>query len=217
MSHEYVIKRGEHLAKIATDHGLSSYRATIWDAPQNAALKQKRKNPHVLNPGDSVHIPDRQIQQFSAATEVRHRFRVKRERLWLRVALEDFLGKPLAGAKCELTLDGKPIELVADGGGRIETEIPPTAQDAVLVVKDAASPLKDKRLLLRIGDLTPVEEPSGQRARLSNLGYFLGLLDDPDPRLLQSAIEEFQCDFGLTVDGKCGAKTQAKLKQVHGC
>ena len=32
-----------------------------------------------------------------------------------------------------------------------------------------------------------------------------------------SAIEEFQCDHGLVVDGKCGPATQAKLKQVHGC
>jgi hypothetical protein len=217
MSKDHVVKPGEHLAKIASDHGFSSYRATIWDAPANAALKQKRKNPHVLNPGDSVHIPDRQLQQLPAATAARHRFCLKREKLRLRVALADFLGKPLAGAKCELTLDGKPLALVADGSGRIETDIPQTAQDAVLVVKDAASPLKDKRLLLRIGDLTPVEEPSGQRARLSNLGYFLGALDDPDPQLLQSAIEEFQCDCGLTVDGKCGPQTQTKLKQVHGC
>ena len=32
-----------------------------------------------------------------------------------------------------------------------------------------------------------------------------------------SAVEEFQCDHGLGVDGKCGPATQAKLKQVHGC
>jgi len=33
----------------------------------------------------------------------------------------------------------------------------------------------------------------------------------------RSAVEEFQCDQGLTVDGICGPLTQAKLKQVHGC
>jgi len=31
-----------------------------------------------------------------------------------------------------------------------------------------------------------------------------------------SAVEEFQCDNGLTVDGDCGPNTQAKLKEVHG-
>jgi hypothetical protein len=35
--------------------------------------------------------------------------------------------------------------------------------------------------------------------------------------LFLSAVEEFQCDHGLGVDGKCGPATQAKLKQIHGC
>jgi N-acetylmuramoyl-L-alanine amidase len=70
---------------------------------------------------------------------------------------------------------------------------------------------------LHIGELDPVDTFSGQQARLNNLGYFPGSSDqDDDPQFL-SAAEEFQCDHGLTVDGKIGPKTQAKLKQVHGC
>ena len=43
---------------------------------------------------------------------------------------------------------------------------------------------------------------------------------------LESAIEEFQCDFmgnndlatiQQVVDGICGPKTQAKLLEIHGC
>jgi hypothetical protein len=33
----------------------------------------------------------------------------------------------------------------------------------------------------------------------------------------RSAVEEFQCNHGLSVDGKCGPITQAKLKSVYGC
>ena len=44
-----------------------------------------------------------------------------------------------------------------------------------------------------------------------------GPIDTVDEKLLASAVEEFQCDHGLTVDGKCGSLTQAKLKKVHGC
>ena len=69
----------------------------------------------------------------------------------------------------------------------------------------------------RIGHLDPVEEPSGQMARLTNLGYYLGPEGEIDAHQLRSAIEEFQCDHSLPVDGKCGSQTQAKLKQVHGC
>ena len=70
-------------------------------------------------------------------------------------------------------------------------------------------------LPIKIGYLDPVEEVSGQIGRLDNLGYFPG--DGTDEDQFKSAIEEFQCDNGLTVDGDCGPGTQAKLKEIHGC
>jgi peptidoglycan hydrolase-like protein with peptidoglycan-binding domain len=42
-------------------------------------------------------------------------------------------------------------------------------------------------------------------------------LDEEDEARFKSAVEEFQCDHGLAVDGKCGPKTQAKLEEIHGC
>ena len=77
----------------------------------------------------------------------------------------------------------------------------------------------------------PAAAPSGQMARLNNLGYFAGKLttgdlmdqkkDIPDPESakFKSAVEEFQCDHMPpgSVDGKCGPQTQAKLEKVHGC
>jgi len=48
-------------------------------------------------------------------------------------------------------------------------------------------------------------------------GYYLGRLDVDNPAKFRSAVEEFQCDHDLTVDGDCGPQTQAKLKQVYGC
>jgi peptidoglycan hydrolase-like protein with peptidoglycan-binding domain len=58
---------------------------------------------------------------------------------------------------------------------------------------------------------------AGQQARLSNLGYFTGDIDGTDGPEFQMAVEEFQCEQKLTVDGICGPKTQAKLKEVYGC
>jgi peptidoglycan hydrolase-like protein with peptidoglycan-binding domain len=71
-----------------------------------------------------------------------------------------------------------------------------------------------------------VDEVSGQIGRLNNLGYDAGELDSPvaSPEQerhrsehFRSAVEEFQCDHGLLVDGICGARTQAKLEEIHGC
>jgi peptidoglycan hydrolase-like protein with peptidoglycan-binding domain len=70
---------------------------------------------------------------------------------------------------------------------------------------------------LLVGDLDPVEEVSGQLARLQNLGYYAGKIGGGDAMAVRSAIEEFQCDNKLTVDGICGPETQARLIAVHGC
>src|SRR5262249_8508870 len=96
-----------------------------------------------------------------------------------------------------------------------------TAERASLIIKDPQTPLDDVVIPIKVGHLDPVEEVSGQQARLNNLGYFAGPLEgkteEENQALFLSAIEEFQCDHGLRVDGICGPQTQAKLKEVHGC
>ena len=69
---------------------------------------------------------------------------------------------------------------------------------------------------LKIGHLDPVEHSSGQVGRLANLAYYRLPVEPVDKAEFLSAVEEFQCEQGLTVDGICGSATQAKLKQVHG-
>lgn len=54
---------------------------------------------------------------------------------------------------------------------------------------------------------------SGQSGRLTNLGYFSGDVNQPEPADFKSAVEEFQCDHGLAVDGICGPITQASLRR----
>jgi peptidoglycan hydrolase-like protein with peptidoglycan-binding domain len=70
---------------------------------------------------------------------------------------------------------------------------------------------------LKVGDLDPVVEVPGQIERLNNLGYFAGVVGKNDDTAFHSAVEEFQCDFGLKVDAICGPKTRAKLQEIHGC
>jgi len=213
---QYSVKQGDYLTKIAKENGFVDYH-TIWDHPNNQQLKQKRKNPNVLAPGDELFIPDKAGKEESAATDRRHKYKVKTEKNMLRIVLEDIYGNPVANAKCQLQVEGKVFEVVSDGDGKIEHEIPLTAQNAELVVTEENKALTNVKLSVQIGHLDPVEIESGQKARLSNLGYYLGRLDVDNPAKFRSAVEEFQCDHDLTVDGDCGPQTQAKLKQVHGC
>lgn len=211
----YTVKQGDHLSKIAQKHGFADYR-TIWDHPNNAELKKKRQNPHILSPGDKIFIPVKEVKEESGATGQRHRFKWHGHQLKLRLRLLDFDNQPLANTKCDLHIEGKTHELTTDGDGRIEENIPTTAEDAVLMFNDPLVPF-DLSTTIKIGHLDPIEEVSGQKARLSNLGYFYSRDDGRDEERFNYAVQEFQCDHNLTVDGICGTATQAKLKQVYGC
>jgi len=211
----YTVVQGDHLSKIAKENGFPDYHI-IWDHPNNADLKNKRKNPNVLFPGDQVFVPDMEEKQESGSTEKRHTFVVKREPLKLRLVLEDSDKKPIANAQYALLVEGTVTQNVTDSRGHIEQEIPQDAQEATLVLRGEGIPFTDVPISIKIGHLDPVEEVSGQVARLNNLGYSAGEGDENDDAF-KSAVGNFQRDHGLTVDGKCGPLTQAKLKKVHGC
>jgi N-acetylmuramoyl-L-alanine amidase len=216
MPEYYTVLQGDHLSKIAKDNGFTDY-AVIWDHPNNANLKNHRKNPNVLLPGDEVFIPDIEQKQESGATDRKHTFVVDKKTLKLRLVLEDIYEKPIAGAQCALLVDGQVFQLTTDGNGKLEQEIPLDAKEGTLTIRGDQTPFADDVIPIKIGHLDPIDEPSGQIARLNNLGYSAGKVDGSDDDAFESAIEEFQCDHLLKVDGDCGPQTQAKLKQVHGC
>lgn len=215
MAKYHTVKQGEHLSKIALQYGFPDYRK-IWDHPENAPLKQKRQNPNVLFPGDRLYIPDKQEKIESGATGQRHRFRLTLQPLKLRIVVKDLNDQPVTNTSCQLHIEGEIYKLTTDSQGLIEQEIPRIAERGKLTIQDPENAM-DMEVPIQIGHLDPVEEVSGQVARLNNLGYKAGKLESPDPEQLRSAIEEFQCDHGLAVDGICGPQTQAKLKEIHGC
>jgi Putative peptidoglycan binding domain len=218
MAVTYTVLQGDHISKIAKAFGFSDYQ-TIWNDPHNAELKQTRQNPNVLLPGDSIYIPDRQLREESRSTDQRHSFVKKISKLRLRVTLVDQYEKPISNAACTLVLGAQSRQITSDASGQIDEDIEPDVHDAILVIQDQKpqTPFNNVQLPLKIGDLDPVTAISGQAARLTNMGYFDGDVDQPDPKAFKSAVEEFQCDYGLIVDGICGPKTQATLKKVHGC
>jgi hypothetical protein len=212
----YKVKQGDHLSGIAKALGFSDYE-TIWDDPNNADLKAQRVNPNVLYPGDMLYIPDKDPVEYPRPTDLRHKFVRRKPDLKLVLVLTDAYEKPVANASVTLQVGGDKYDLTTDANGKLEQEIKPDAHDGYLIIKDPQTPFQDDTIPIKIGDLDPVDQVSGQQARLNNLGYFAGAVGGNDDAALESAIEEFQCDNNLTVDGKCGPQTQAKLKEVHGC
>ena len=216
MSSYHTVEQGEYLSSIAAEYGFADY-TVIWNHADNAQLKALRKNPNVLLPGDSLFIPDKEQKLENGATSKRHTFEVNNNSLMLRLTLEDAFEKPIASAPCTLSLDQQTLTVNTSGQGKLEEPIPHDAQKGTLVIASDQTPFQDDPLVFRIGHLDPVDSMSGQRARLNNLGYLAGSSDDPQAKAFLSAVEEFQCDHGLTVDGSPGPGTQAKLLQIHGC
>ncbi len=219
MGQYYAVKQGEYLSMLAERYGFASYK-TIWNDPKNAELKKKRGNPNVLFPGDQLFIPSPEPESKQCPTDLRHRFLFQGEWLKLKLVLENPRSKAIAHTECLLQIDGQSFQLSTDSQGRIEQKIPRLARRGQIIIKKTKDHIKDLVIEFKIGHLDPVEEKSGQLGRLANLGYYRGSLNGngngANDREFSSALEEFQCDFGLKVDGVCGKNTQAKLVEVHG-
>ena len=54
------------------------YWQTLWNLPENAALKTLRKNQNVLMAGDTLHIPDLTVKQETRPTDAGPQIRAER-------------------------------------------------------------------------------------------------------------------------------------------
>ena len=219
MSKIHIVRQGEYLSGIAEEYGFRTHK-TIWDDPANAELREERKNPNVLFPGDSLVIPDKEQKYENRGTGARHSFQLLGEELRLRVVVKNESGEAVANADYKLVVESDTATKKTNGSGQLDELIPRRAQQGQLIVKSDTFAV-DLNLSVAIGHLDPVDKVTGQIGRLNNLGYEAGDVQEPATddakEQFRSAVEEFQCNENLTVDGKCGPKTQTKLKEVHGC
>lgn len=203
----HVIEPGDTVARLAAAHGFCDPRI-VWDAPENAELRMRRK-PDILAPGDELYVPPNELRTVSVATGRRHTLRIARCTIRLRVALRDVAGQPRPGVPAVLEVDGRREDLTADDDGVVQMEIPATAREAVLTVDGQEHSLE-------IGKLAPIASDEGVASRLRNLGYLVDDLGDED-EALRFAVELFQVDHGLGVDGSDLDSIRETLEEVHGC
>jgi hypothetical protein len=218
----HVTKQGEYLSSIADQYGFSDYEE-IWNHPANADLKSKRQNPNVLLPGDRLFIPEIDIAEYDRPVDLCHKFKLSATILRLRVQLQRAFAPPIASNPCPMKIDDRLFaDTATDANGLVEHTIKPSTEQGSLTIKNFVQGIRkekcaDKIVHLKIGCLDPIDSISGQQGRLINLGYYRGSLDANNPLEMRSAVEEFQCDHDLSVDGVCGPNTQAKLEKVYGC
>jgi N-acetylmuramoyl-L-alanine amidase len=203
------------LSKIALQYGLRDYN-TIYQHPQNADFRRRRPDPNIIFPGDRIFIPPTREKHHEGRAGQGHRFVVRATTRELKIAMEDFAGKRVAGAAYELVIEGVTYTGTTTGDGLVVQRIRVDAEEGTLQVGTDLWPLK-------IGHLNPMENAaddgvSGMQARLRNLGYNPGPVDGVLGPRTTAAIRAFQRDNApLVVDGICGPRTRAKLREKHGC
>jgi hypothetical protein len=206
----YRVRDADTLPSIAAEHRIADWR-TIWEHPDNAALREQRKSPHVLHAGDVVHVPESPPKQVTAQTGQFVRFVLEVPTVKLKLQLKDRRGQCVASKSFELEVDGRTIPGSTDADGKLEVEIPARAREASLVLE-----LDGERRLtvpLAIGRLDPAEQPSGVRQRLRNLGLLPQ--EDPSDAEVEHALASFQALVALTPSGTPDAATQDELKKEH--
>ena len=204
------VKQGDCLSSIGFRHGFRWQ--TLWDHPQNAGLKEKRKDPNVLYPGDSVFIPDKEERWESCDTGNRHRFVMKGIPEELNLVLKRE-GVVLANTPYTLDIDGTERSGTTDGEGRIREKISPDAKQGRLIVGEGEDQLIYE---LFLGHMDPVDQSEGLAARLKNLGFDCGDSKEAEGPGLVAALRVFQTEAGLEPTGEVDEKTRDALKQNHG-
>jgi N-acetylmuramoyl-L-alanine amidase len=206
------VKKGEWMGSIAAKYGFRSWES-IWQAPENAELRQQRNDPNLLFQGDQVWIPERRPKQEPAATDARHVYVMSSDNARLRIRIIDVDPYIQAFGPISYVLeaeDGNQIsgQITAEGQ---EIEIP-----IAISVERGTLHIGDLQTIL-IGGLDPIETASGMQARLQNLGFEPGPVDNIAGPRTAGAVREFQQRYKLTVDGIIGPETQSKMKEVYGC
>lgn len=204
---QYIAKPKDGIESIAYRHGF--FWETVWNDAGNTALREARKDPNVLLPGDKVFIPVKRIRTVDKPPEQTHRFRKKGVPHTLRFQFLKFTGEPYASLKADVAVGGKLLDLTTDADGWLEIPIMPDATEAKVKFANGES------YKLDLGRLDPVTEPSGVQQRLRNLGWtelvVTGQLDEQT----RDALRRFQASNLLEKTGLPDQTTQDKLVEMN--
>ena len=121
----------------------------------------------------------------------------------------------MANADYVLEVDGKLVDQgKTDGEGVLKISLIPNARVGKLIINEGKP---DERIItLDLGGMDPVEETTGVRKRLKNLGFFCQAQGPADAPELKAALKKFQERNSLEITGNVNDATRNKLKEVHG-
>jgi hypothetical protein len=214
--HTHIIQQGECVGKIAERYGF--FPGTVWDYPANAALKKQRHGDmHVLYQDDGVVIPAK--RQKTQAVSAGDKITLERQGVpeHLRVRFLHYDESPRDGVPYLLSLTTENNIPVADRSGQTDDEgyvdqaIPPSAVRATITLNPGRKPEIHR---FNLGHTNPIDEISGWKARLNNLGYDCGAENNEWGPKTEAAIRAFQHAKDLEETGNRDVATKLALLAV---
>lgn len=232
----HTVQDGEWVGSIAMHYGFADWEKDVWQHGNNATLRNNRRDPHVLRPGDELFIPPWQQREESCAQEKKHTFELKTPSEVLRLQVLDASDGPVKDAEYTLDVEYAPCGVVykqqkqkTDGDGMLEEKIPSTATLARLRIPSANITMD-----LVLGTLMPVDDldngPAiiGVQQRLIALGFLADEATGEWDEASAHAMTEFQqfckdntddskvSDAG-DVNGEMTRQSVDALKKFYGC
>lgn len=203
----YVVKQGEYLEKIA--HAMSFDPDQVWNDPKNAELK-KQRDPNMLHPGDILYVPDRKRKWLPLKVGAENLYVASVPATTVHLSFKH-LNKPRANEPYVIHGMGEPEEGTTDGDGALEVRVPVHVREIQVTF-----PQSYVTYAVHIGDMDPIDEPSGVRKRLQHLGFYpadgAADLDVADAQ----GIRAYQRARGLPETGTLDDATKASLLEDHG-
>ncbi|MFO0552354.1 MAG: type VI secretion system tip protein TssI/VgrG [Polyangiaceae bacterium] len=208
----YVVRQGDYLGKLAFVHGFDEDK--VWNDPKNADVKARRKDPNQLVAGDVLHFPRAVRASQPLSKGKTHDFKAKVPKTTARFVYEDEDGP---WAELDYVIEGLGAEVKGktDDKGAVTIEAP-------VYVREVRVSFPDKRMVfpVLIGDMDPIDEPSGQEQRLQHLGLLPpkgAIVSEQDAaNRLSAALRQFQATHDLPATGVMDDATRSALEQAHG-
>lgn len=206
----YVVKQGDHLDKIAFLRGCDP--DTIWSNGKNADLANKRKSGAMLHPGDVLFVPPEAQPALELVKGTSNRYTAEIPTVPVAVQLAlDRNGKRVS-ADQPFEVHGIGPEVVkgmSEADGTVRFEAPILCREA-----EVRFPKLGIVMPVQIGELDPIDEPSGQKQRLRNLGY-LPVGGEVTAAPLAGAFRSLQRKHGIPLTGVADAATLDALASEH--
>lgn len=213
MAETITVKDGQSVASLAAEYGLLP--ETIWNAPENSALREQRDSFYDLLDGtDQVFIPDPVPKEEKVPVEKRTTFVRRKIPEILRICFQDHSGKPRKGMKYLFTIDGEERAGEIGDDGMFEQPVYPGATSATLVLRNERQ--QEERYEFFLSSLDPATELCGAQQRLMNMGYDCGREYGGGGPMTEQALRAFQKAHGLEETGEPDENTLKRIAQEYG-